>query len=309
MSVRTVLLALGAAAILIATWVASTRPDDAGRGAASTGSKPEVATNPPSALPASLPAAADPGAAPAEFDRVVRAVGEAPQEVTLSEGARLVFDSALAAQDLGGSIDLAASVADSPEMRQALLDEVSRRLPAAQGELRCRLLAILAALGDPQGFALWKATIEADPDPRSRELLARHPATQGPFAAQAIEAVLGLVRTDREAAVRQAAIEGLPAGLSDARMDVFLAVIAGDPQPSVRRASLAYLSEDARGDMRLQAECKRLVGDETQDRELRLLANAILRDSRAQDPGATPVDPDAKPNETELDRSLPPKGR
>ena len=121
--------------------------------------------------------------------------------------------------------------------------------------------------------------------------------------------MLGLVRTDREASVRQAAIEGLPAGLSDARMDVFLAVIAGDPQPSVRKASLAYLSEDARGDMRLQAECKRLVGDQTQDRELRLLANAILRDSRAQDPGATPTDPNAKPNETELDRSLPPKGR
>lgn len=307
MSVRSVLLALGAVALLVATWVASTRPGDAARGPAAPESRPEIATNPTSTLPTSLPAPADAGAAPAEFDRVVRSVGEAPQEVTLSEGARLVFESALAAQDLGGSIDLAASVADSPEMRQALLDEVSRRLPAAQGELRCRFLAILAALGDPQGFALWKATLEADPDPHSRELLARHPATQGPFAAQAIEAVLGLVRTDREAAVRQAAIEGLPAGLSDARMEVFLAVIAGDPQASVRRASLAYLSEDARGDMRLQAECKRLVGDETQDRDLRLLANAILRDSRPQDPAL--ADPNAKPNETELDRSLPPKGR
>lgn len=309
MSIRTVLLALGAAAVLVATWVATSRSSGDGRGPAPAGPQAKNTAAPPSELPASLPAADGTGAASAEFDRVVKQVGERPQEVTLSEGARLVFESALAAQDLGGSIALAASLADSPEMKQALLEEASRRLPAAQGELRCRLLAILASLGDPQGFALWKAALESDPDPRSRELLARNPVTTPPFAAEAIEAVLGLARKDREAAVRQAAVEGLPAGLSKDRMDVFLAVIAGDPHPPARRAALAYLSEDARGDERLATECKRLVADETQDREVRLLASAILRDARQLDPSAAPEDPDAKPNDSELDRSLPPPGK
>ncbi|MEK7866234.1 MAG: hypothetical protein AAB434_06085 [Planctomycetota bacterium] len=308
MSLRTVLLAVGAAAILIGTWVASTRPGSEGRAPAPEGPQAKADPTPASAPSPSLPSPEPVSPAAARMEEITKAVGEAPKEVTLSEGARLVFDSALAAQDLGGSIDLAASVASDPEMRQALLDEVSRRLATAHGELRCRLLAILASLGDPQGFALWKATLESDPDPRCREVLARHPVRQEPFGAQATEAVLGLARTDREAAVRLAAIEGLPAGLSDGRMEVFLAVIAGDPDPVVRRASLAYLSEDARGDMRLKAECERLVGDETQDRQLRLLAGAILRDARPVDPSA-PLDPDAKPNETDLDRSLPPTGR
>ncbi|GEM_PF-3320793 len=307
MSVRVVLLVLGAVAILIATYVASTR--QGGDGRAPVEAPPQVKTPSQPTLPTNLPAPEGSPTASAEFERIVRQVGESPLEVKLSEGARLVFESALAAQDIGGSIALASSVADSPEMRQALLEEASRRLPGAQGDLRCRLLALLATLGDPQGFALWKAALESDPDPRCREMLARNPVTQEPFAAQATEAVLGVARTDREAAVRQAAIEGLPAGLSPKRMDVFLAAIAGDVEPAVRRAALAYLSEDARGDQRLQVECKRLVGDETQDRQVRLLAGAILRDARPVDPAAAPQDPDAKPNETELDRSLPPTGK
>ncbi len=309
MGVRTVLVALVAVGILLAARAVCSRPLANSHAPASASTGAQASTSAPAALPA-VPATPT-GDSPAslKMDQVVRAVGEAPHEVALGEGARMVFESALAAQDLGGSVDLAASVATDPEMRQAILGEASRRLPTAQGELRCRLLAVLAALGDPQGFALWKSALASDPDARSRELLARHPMTQPPFAAEALEAVLDRVRSDREATVRRAALEGLPAGLSKERMDVFLAAIAGDADPSVRRAALAYLSEDARGDERLAVEAKRIVGDEAQDRQVRLLASAILRDARRGDAVADPTDPQAKPNDSDLDRSMPPAGR
>ncbi len=196
------------------------------------------------------------------------------------EGIRAALDAGLSSNSVGPMESMAEALGDSDESRRGLIDELARRLPTARGEDACRLLAMLVGLGDAQGLASWKAALSADPDPSTRELLARNAPTSGPLGAEVVDALLDCMGSDRTGAVRAAAVEALPGGLSAGRMESFLRAIARESDASARQAMVLYLSQDAPRHPEFIASCERLAQDASVDPRSRALASAAVEHAR-----------------------------
>ncbi len=195
-------------------------------------------------------------------ETVAQATGSGPQHITAEEGASRLADILAAADRSADVLALGRAVAQDETMLELLVVQARRMLAAGEGLVRTRGVLILAALGqiDSQD---WYRHILAEPDAEARARLVASPPFIAADPVATRGSLLELALHDPAAAVREAAVVSLPAGLTATETDVLLGILRSDREPMVRLRALAYF----RGASDNEAEALTILLETTRNAE------------------------------------------